>query len=126
MGSPWVRTVLKCIRCGRPREYHGRRTLCQTCHDDTDWSFPARLRQQRLRDCLNTLTPEQWEAIKTLYGQRCAYCGSLGTVFRDHVVPISRGGDNVVSNIVPACTPCNSSKGSKMVEANRFPIRLML
>jgi 5-methylcytosine-specific restriction endonuclease McrA len=31
----------------------------------------------------------------------------------DHVEPLSKGGADVESNIVPACAPCNLSKGAK-------------
>jgi 5-methylcytosine-specific restriction endonuclease McrA len=42
----------------------------------------------------------------------CAYCGSWATHL-DHVEPLSRGGADVESNMVPACAPCNLSKGAK-------------
>ena len=34
----------------------------------------------------------------------------------DHVVPRSRGGTDEMSNLVLACSPCNSSKGAKNVD----------
>lgn len=47
----------------------------------------------------------------------CAYCGvrdvPLGC---DHVIPESRGGPTELDNLVPACRPCNSSKGTKTPE----------
>lgn len=48
---------------------------------------------------------------------RCYYCKSkLNNVYHaDHVVPISKGGSNYISNIVCACPSCNMSKGSKLV-----------
>jgi len=48
---------------------------------------------------------------------RCQYCG---TVFAqrelnlDHVVPLSRGGRSGWTNVVTACVPCNSRKGSRL------------
>ncbi len=51
---------------------------------------------------------------------RCQYCGrhrsSLrGREFltRDHVLPISRGGDNSWRNVVAACSACNNRKGNR-------------
>ncbi len=32
---------------------------------------------------------------------------------RDHVVPLSKGGEHSEDNLVPACAPCNLSKGNK-------------
>jgi len=46
---------------------------------------------------------------------RCRYCGkglTRQTATGDHVHPISMGGPNKVKNIVIACAPCNSRKGS--------------
>jgi len=52
----------------------------------------------------------------------CQYCGrhrkDLGyreSLTRDHVIPISRGGDNGWLNVVTACSRCNLRK------ANRLP-----
>ncbi len=52
---------------------------------------------------------------------RCQYCGrnrgELGyreSLTRDHVVPISRGGDNGWLNVVTACSRCNLRKGNRL------------
>jgi 5-methylcytosine-specific restriction endonuclease McrA len=47
----------------------------------------------------------------------CAYCGrvySAHQLTRDHVVPTSKGGQDVWTNVVTACKPCNSLKGHVM------------
>lgn len=56
-------------------------------------------------------------------GYRCQYCGrhraSLrGRQFltRDHVVPMSRGGENTWENVVTACSACNNRKASHLLE----------
>ncbi len=53
---------------------------------------------------------------------RCQYCGRPGaelrlreSLTRDHLIPISRGGTNDWTNVVTACSPCNTRK------ANRLP-----
>jgi 5-methylcytosine-specific restriction endonuclease McrA len=46
------------------------------------------------------------------WGGRCCYCDSEATAL-DHVTPIARQGADAPHNLVPACTPCNSSKGAK-------------
>jgi hypothetical protein len=46
----------------------------------------------------------------------CVYCGDReGPLTVDHVVPESRGGEATMNNLVCACKPCNSSKGTKSV-----------
>lgn len=48
----------------------------------------------------------------------CCYCGDdvSDDPQCDHVLPISRGGQNSLDNLVTACRPCNSSKGDKTPE----------
>ena len=61
---------------------------------------------------------------------RCQYCGRLGaelkqreTLTRDHLVPISRGGTNDWTNVVTACSPCNTRKANHLPdEINMHPI----
>lgn len=45
-------------------------------------------------------------------GRVCAYCEQpvVGLPEPDHVVPLSRGGTNYFSNILPCCKQCNSDK----------------
>lgn len=46
------------------------------------------------------------------FDRTCAYCQSAidGQPDPDHVLPLSRGGVNDISNILPCCSPCNSDK----------------
>jgi len=43
----------------------------------------------------------------------CAYCGELAEHV-DHVRPVSKGGTNAPSNLVPACVACNLIVGDKL------------
>lgn len=43
-------------------------------------------------------------------GRVCAYCPDLATTV-DHIYPLHLGGTNFLSNLAPACRPCNTSKG---------------
>jgi 5-methylcytosine-specific restriction endonuclease McrA len=45
---------------------------------------------------------------------RCQYCGTVGKLTLDHVVPRSRGGDSVWENVVASCAPCNMRKGDRL------------
>lgn len=49
----------------------------------------------------------------------CLYCGQsflARDLSRDHVVPISRGGLDVWTNVVTACKRCNAHKGNLRLE----------
>jgi 5-methylcytosine-specific restriction endonuclease McrA len=50
------------------------------------------------------------------FGNLCAYCGSGGDLHIEHVTPIAKGGNHVLSNILPACQRCNYSKRTHPVE----------
>jgi 5-methylcytosine-specific restriction endonuclease McrA len=74
-------------------------------------------RAARAAAAINTLSPEEWQWLLERYEFCCAYCGREGDgLTPDHVVPLSRGGNNSLSNIVPACGPCNLSKGPRTPE----------
>ena len=54
-------------------------------------------------------------AIKEHFKCQCVYCGEtyeLHELTLDHVHPKSLGGEDLTSNLVPACTHCNQDKGS--------------
>ena len=56
---------------------------------------------------------------------RCLYCGgqfSRGNLTRDHVLPISRGGDDKWENVVAACKRCNWLKDCQTPEEARMPL----
>jgi len=49
----------------------------------------------------------------------CLYCGrqfSASVLTRDHVIPVSRGGENVWINCVTACERCNHRKADRTPE----------
>jgi len=56
---------------------------------------------------------------KTLFARDrhiCAYCGGFFTsknLSRDHIHPVSRGGENIWMNCVTSCIKCNTSKGAR-------------
>ncbi|MCC6481353.1 MAG: HNH endonuclease [Sphingomonadaceae bacterium] len=57
------------------------------------------------------ITFPQWQALVARFRGACAYCGRTDVkLTMDHVVPLAKGGAHALSNIVPACSHCNSSK----------------
>ena len=58
------------------------------------------------------VTPRE---MAKMYASNCFYCGAKGKKELDHVVPISRGGQHSIGNLVAACVKCNRSKNSKTI-----------
>lgn len=48
-------------------------------------------------------------------GRRCTYCESTEQLTADHIVPLTRGGTNDLSNLTACCIPCNTQKGNKFL-----------
>lgn len=95
-------------------------------HDKPEWRAIAALRHQvnwaikraddagLTRDgCINRL---QWQAVLERFGHSCCYCATDGKLTLEHLTPLSRGGDNAVGNIAPACAPCNRRKWHRSLE----------
>lgn len=83
---------------------------------------PEKMREVRLRrkGRLKTQGPglleRDWIRLCRRYGGRCAYCDCRPQkLTQDHVIPLSRGGNHSIGNILPACTTCNSKKKTKFI-----------
>ena len=63
------------------------------------------------------LSPDQLWRRWVQFDHRCAYCGTNGDLHMEHVIPISKGGEHHLGNIVPACQRCNYSKGKSEAQA---------
>ena len=53
-------------------------------------------------------------------GFTCRYCGAKppdGALHADHIIPVSDGGKDTLDNLITACEPCNSGKGSRSIGA---------
>jgi 5-methylcytosine-specific restriction endonuclease McrA len=56
-------------------------------------------------------TAEEFEALCESYGNRCLACGETKAALEaDHVVPLTKGGSDSISNIQPLCGSCNRKK----------------
>ena len=76
-----------------------------------------RCHERRILTDKNKITNAEWLEALERFNYACAYCGSTSNLSMDHVVPVSKGGQNTVDNLIPACISCNSTKqASEMVE----------
>jgi hypothetical protein len=64
---------------------------------------------------LGTHTPEQWEEMIAFFNMLCVRCESdtIGAPNKDHIIPISVGGSDSITNLQPLCKSCNAAKGLK-------------
>lgn len=79
----------------------------------------SRMRRVREKGAEGSHTLEQFWYVCDCYLWRCVYCGcelTKKTVTEDHATPLVRGGSDWISNILPACRPCNSRKQDKTYE----------
>lgn len=76
-----------------------------------------RVRAHKIRAQDGQFSSAEWEALCTRYGNICLRCGAAGVPLTvDHVVPISKGGTNWITDVQPLCKPCNSWKGTKTID----------
>jgi hypothetical protein len=64
---------------------------------------------------INAMKPSR-NMIYKRDGHKCQYCGSTRKLTIDHVMPRSKGGEDSWSNMVVACSSCNTEKGDKLLE----------
>ena len=74
-----------------------------------------------------------WRTVPTLTNPKlfvrdrhvCAYCGgsfAFDHLTREHIVPTSRGGEDVWMNCITACRACNGRKGNRLPEEARMSL----
>lgn len=74
-----------------------------------------RYRLRRLLSGGPGVTRRDWRRLVARFGHRCAYCGLKRRLTVDHVIPLIRGGEHRIGNVLPACRSCNSSKKDKLL-----------
>jgi 5-methylcytosine-specific restriction endonuclease McrA len=75
-------------------------------------SSNAKRRALKRNAAICDFTSTQWRTLQERFDHRCAYCGkrAKGRLSQDHIIPLSKGGNHTLSNIVPACQACNRKK----------------
>jgi 5-methylcytosine-specific restriction endonuclease McrA len=83
-------------------------------------SRAARQRHRaRLKGNGGSFTTAELSALRQAQAGRCAYCGQTHNpdeLTIDHIIPVSQGGRNDITNICLACLSCNSSKSDRTPE----------
>lgn len=119
-----------CMQCGTPMyvkvalQRQGRGLYCSNRCEGIRKRIDPDHRQEPRPHC--KLPRKQWNMIKALYNYRCVYCGKKSQLLsRDHLTPVSRGGQDTVDNIVPACISCNARKHAGPVLKPVQPLLLL-
>jgi 5-methylcytosine-specific restriction endonuclease McrA len=83
----------------------------------------SRLQAHRRRCRINgKVTIIEWQQILSRLGNKClaCYCAAEetkeGYLTIDHIIPLSKGGQNSINNIQPLCKTCNLRKYTKIID----------
>jgi 5-methylcytosine-specific restriction endonuclease McrA len=75
----------------------------------------ARVDARRRNAHVFRVTGKDIARLARRYRGMCAYCGIRPYEHLDHVVPLIRGGVHSIGNLLPACAPCNLTKGPRLL-----------
>jgi len=73
-------------------------------------------RRARMSSVPGSFTKEEWLKVRDATGGVCPFCGrnvGLEKMSMDHIIPLSKGGTNYISNIRAICRNCNSAIGNR-------------
>jgi 5-methylcytosine-specific restriction endonuclease McrA len=76
-------------------------------------------RRALMYDSETTHTEEEWQDLKAFYEYKCLCCGRREPeikLTRDHVIPLTKGGNDSIHNIQPLCARCNSKKNQRHID----------
>lgn len=109
-----------CVDCGK--EFRKQTLRCNQCiwlarpyEERTTRALAAVNKRRAIKRDAEICGPVPAEVYALLRAaEECVYCGDPPTQV-DHVRPLAQGGWEHESNLVPACGPCNHSKGPRLL-----------
>lgn len=115
-------------RTWKPQEQHAYKGVRkngeskQVYHQNYCKNHPDRIshlksrRYAREKSATGNHSLEEWQDLKLKFNNRCAICGELKKLTKDHIIPLSKGGSDYIRNIQPLCRNCNSKKHNHIYE----------
>ena len=100
---------------GHKRDVECRR-LWRQKNKDKKYSYKRAYRARRYGNG-GRHTKVEWEEVKRKFNYTCQICGKAEPEVRmteDHILPLSKGGDDSIENIQPLCKSCNSRKNDRV------------
>jgi 5-methylcytosine-specific restriction endonuclease McrA len=89
-------------------------------NEETSWLKNKRNRViKRLKIEGLTHTFGEWDLLKKQYGYTCPCCKKSEPEIKlteDHIIPLSKGGSDLIENIQPLCRSCNCKKHTKIIK----------
>lgn len=119
----------KCSECdARKDKYKTATTLCHKCYmkqaigvNALHWKGGINSvikRRATLAGAIGSHSLHEWDELKKFYNYMCLCCKQQEPFIKlseDHIIPLSLGGANDISNIQPLCKSCNSRKHTKTI-----------
>lgn len=79
-----------------------------------------RAQRQRARKLGNGVFDVTTKEMERMRNSPCVYCGAIGNIHIDHVVPVSKGGSHSIGNLQPLCQRCNQSKSANFYSVFKY------
>lgn len=108
--APFTPEQRDCAWCGNT--YTAQRSSIQYCTIECKRRAKVARRRGNEHEAVGSYTWAEVIGLFLAFDRRCAYCdvNVCTQPDPDHVVPLSRGGANSITNILPSCRSCNSDK----------------